>query len=126
MRMTSRLIALMAFSTALGWALSANAQFNPFLGAANTPALTSDDWGLLNDGADKLNADPRAHSGQTERWKNPRSGASGSITLTGAFRTDGMDCHALRYTIAVRSRTGTRSYNVNWCRDAAGEWKIKS
>jgi hypothetical protein len=33
-------------------------------------------------------------------------------------------CHRLRYELAWKGRTGTRSYLIDWCRLPDGTWKV--
>jgi len=116
------------FAMVLGVSVTgpAHAQFNPFYATNNQPALTGEDFRLLDESAAKLNTDPKLRTGQVERWNNPASGASGTVTVTRIFSSQGMTCHLLRYGIVARSRSGESKYDLTWCRPPGQDWKIKS
>ncbi len=62
-------------------------------------------------------------AGTTSTWKNPDSGASGSITPTKTYDRDGQNCREFTQTIRVGGKTQT-GYGTA-CRDSSGDWQIQ-
>jgi surface antigen len=106
------------------WAASAVAQSGTFGWSPNEPRLTQEDRRMLWDSGGTLNERASAQSGTAQSWSNPRSGNSGQVTLERVFRSNGMPCHALRYSIAIRSDPAPQIYDLNWCRTPDGQWKL--
>lgn len=62
--------------------------------------------------------------GDTVTWKNPDSGASGTITPLRTDRSGGRNCRLLRILSSAGGRTGDSRF---WyCKQADGQWKIAS
>lgn len=59
--------------------------------------------------------------GHPYEWKNPATGASGSITPGAAFERGGMPCRAARFTIAAGGKSNASAWNL--CRTPEG-WKV--
>ena len=59
--------------------------------------------------------------GHSYEWKNPATGASGSITPGASFERDGMQCRAARFNIAAGGKSSASSWNL--CRTPEG-WKV--
>ena len=59
--------------------------------------------------------------GRPYEWKNPATGASGSITPGASFERGGIPCRAARFTIAAGGKTSTSAWNL--CRTSEG-WKV--
>jgi surface antigen len=59
--------------------------------------------------------------GQAYEWKNPATGASGSITPGASFERDGMPCRAARFAIAAGGKNSKSAWNL--CRTPDG-WKV--
>ena len=102
------------------------AQLNPFGWDPNTALLTDEDWRLVWEETVSLNRTPDAAAGETRAWTDAASGNSGKVTLTRVFESNGMTCHALRYTISFSGKPVPQDYNLNWCRTSAGQWRIAS
>ncbi len=63
--------------------------------------------------------------GDTERWRNPNTGDSGSVKLIGSSEVKGQPCRKLEYTVRLeQKKQELNSYVLNWCKTASGEWKI--
>ena len=115
--------AVMVSCCALGIA-GAAAQISPFRAGPNAPRLGAGDMDMIWRSADALNADPAAQPGASRAWHNPRTQDSGTVTLQRRFVRQGLPCHALHYTVSVRTEPTPRRYDVIWCRTQAGAWKI--
>jgi len=59
--------------------------------------------------------------GRPYEWKNPATGASGSITPGASFERGGMPCRAARFTIAAGGKNSASAWNL--CRTPEG-WKV--
>lgn len=116
--------ATMLFCGIMLAASSAWAQLNPFPGRA--PKLTHQDLVVLEETTTKLNNAPSASVGETMNWSNPATGAHGTVALTRRFHHQAMACHALRYEVSPNQTRSLRTYNVDWCKTADGQWKILS
>jgi hypothetical protein len=120
--------AAIVLALAAGFPGAAQAQINPFRTSRAAPRLERTDLELLNQAAEKLYTQENVADGATESWDNPLTGASGSVKVVNSFhrtvRGDSLLCRKLRYEVAVRGRTGTRSYLIDWCRLPDGTWKI--
>ncbi len=103
----------------------ASAQINPFKGRG-ADRLNSDDVRMLMDASTRLLAQPRLEKGAAERWKNDRSGASGSVSLQGNTRRHGLACRVLDYHARSGAGTSPRSSTLTWCKTQDGTWKIAS
>jgi len=64
-------------------------------------------------------------AGTTSSWKNPDTGASGSVTPTKTYNnSSGQPCREFSQTIKVGGKTQT-GYGTA-CRDANGDWQIQN
>ena len=121
--MRARWTRLAATALLLGIAVQqAKAQMNPFRSSRNA-TISEEDNRLMFDSIDRLNKTSPLHVGQSEQWSNPKTGTSGSSTVQRIYRSHGMACHLLRHHIVVQKREPGRTYNINWCQTASGEWK---
>ena len=102
----------------------ASAQINPFRSSfAN--GLGDEDFDLLSKAASSLLARDMITVGATEAWRNPRSGAGGTVTVMRNFKHASYECHTLLYeTTPDQLRTPGRT-RINWCKTDAG-WRIYS
>jgi surface antigen len=105
---------------------AADAQINPFRSSRHATGLTSEDVAKLSEATGRLNHKEPIHVGDSEVWSNPASGNSGKVTVTRLFQSAGMACHAVRYDLSYNAPRDARTYNADWCRTKAGEWKVKS
>ncbi len=65
----------------------------------------------------------RAPSGQTSEWRNPDTGASGTITPKPAYQTSaGQYCREFQQTVTVGGKS-EQAYGTA-CRQPDGSWKI--
>jgi surface antigen len=117
-RTAGALLALTLWIAAL--APPAAAQINPF-GRATT-GLTSDDWTALNQARAKVMAEPAA-VGSTQSWSNPKSGNSGTVSITGIVKHQGQECRAVTYVFHRRAQQA-RTARMNECKTADGTWKF--
>ncbi|MBS0560479.1 MAG: hypothetical protein JSR21_10525 [Proteobacteria bacterium] len=109
---------------ALGCALAqpAAAQINPFRSSfAN--GLGDDDFQRLSDASNALLNREHLEVGATEAWRNPATGAGGTITVTRNFTARGYACHALLYSSVPDEKRASRQTRLNWCKTPEG-WKI--
>ena len=60
--------------------------------------------------------------GQTSSWRNPNSGASGTVTPTRTYVDNGQNCREYSQTISVGGKS-EKAYGTA-CRQADGSWKI--
>lgn len=64
-------------------------------------------------------------AGTTSSWKNPDTGASGSVTPTKTYNnSEGQPCREFSHSIKVGGKTQT-GYGTA-CRDASGDWQIQN
>jgi surface antigen len=98
------------------------AQVNPFRNSRI--GLNDADLQAMNAAAARLYQQSTVSIGATDSWSNPNSGNGGLITVLQSFTKSGMPCRKVRYDIHLRTRRGTRSYTLNWCKTAGGAWKI--
>ncbi|HET6522329.1 MAG TPA: RT0821/Lpp0805 family surface protein [Geminicoccaceae bacterium] len=63
-------------------------------------------------------------TGQPSSWRNPDSGAYGTVTPTRTYQTAGRDCREFRHEIFVDGRTET-VYGTA-CREPDGTWRTVS
>lgn len=109
------MVLLLAFS-------SAQAQINPFRGSRGT-RLNMADLTALGNATTRLLERPGLAAGGTETWRNPESGASGSITAGEALQHEGMACRELRYEATVPGPAPYRKAVLTWCKTKDG-WKV--
>ena len=123
------MITMRAFSYALSVAsilvfeTSVIAQINPF-SRSDSGGLTRDDLQLLEAASSRLYEADRPQVGATEKWSNPETGTTGTVSLVEVFDKDGMPCRKLRHDIAKRGETANQVYVSNRCRVQSGEWKL--
>ncbi len=115
------LLALLILSLCL-FPVTPQAALNPF--RTSRTGLNDADLQAMNAAAARLYQQDTVANGATDRWSNPRSRNSGSITVLQSFTKSDMQCRRLRYDIHLHARQTTRSYTVNWCKTAAGVWKL--
>lgn len=61
-------------------------------------------------------------SGTTSTWKNPDTGASGTVTPSRAFERDGRQCREFTQTVSIGGKT-EKAYGTA-CRQSDGSWQI--
>ena len=83
--------------------------------------LTQDDIDLILSKSASVNKTPK--TGALTSWKDPTSGASGTISFIRHLKQQGMDCNLLHYVFAEATPQRDTSYNLKWCR-IDGEWKL--
>jgi surface antigen len=105
---------------------AAYAQINPFRSSRQASGLSKEDVAMVTEATGRLNHKDPVHVGDAEDWSNPASGNSGKVTVTRLFKYAGMACHGVRYDLSYKAPRSARSYDANWCRTKAGEWKLKS
>lgn len=97
--------------------VSAQAQTNELGGLVDrlTGADRNPDEARIDAASDKAIADP----GRTVRWRNPATGHSGTVTVTGAYRSeDGYDC--LDYRRVTATGSGRVAHEGAFCRQIFG------
>jgi hypothetical protein len=117
---------LLAAGLGMAAAQPAQAQINPFRGSfANR--LTNDDFQAMGDAANSLLGRDPLTTGDTEVWKNPKTGTAGTIEVGRNFKHLTYACYALHYTVMPGGADGraTNRTVLNWCKTSAG-WRIYS
>lgn len=69
-----------------------------------------------------LNTDP-PQIGQTSEWKNPRSGAHGTVTMLQASQKRGLPCRTMRYVVDASRVAEPMDLTVTLCKTSTGTWK---
>ena len=69
-----------------------------------------------------LNTDP-PRIGQSSEWKNPRSGAHGTVTMLQASQKRGLPCRTMRYVVDASRVAEPLDLTVTLCKTSAGDWK---
>ena len=119
MRKPSLLLAAAVFAVAL--AAPASAQINPF---GRDTRITSEDLKLIDAASSKIYKAEAPAVGTAEKWSNPTSGNSGTVTLTRIFEKSGMPCRKLRHSIKVQGAKDPLIYIFDRCRVKSGEWEF--
>jgi surface antigen len=112
---------LLAALLAIGVAAPASAQINPF---GRDQRITNEDLQLIDAASSKLYKTETPQLGAAERWSNPTTGNSGTVTLTQIFEKSGMPCRKLRHSIRVKGAKDPVVYIFDRCRVKSGEWKF--
>jgi surface antigen len=99
----------------------ASAQINPF---SRYQSVSGEDLNLIEAASEKLYKTDTPRVGATERWSNPNTGSSGTVTLTQIYQKDGMPCRKLRHRITVQGDTDPMTYIFSRCRVKSGDWKL--
>jgi len=98
------------------------AQINPF--GKEGGNLTKEDWTELNAAKAKALADP-ASVGTHESWTNAKSGHSGTIDITKAYRKNGLPCRTVNYGLKLKaSGSAAKKFVMNECKAPDGSWKF--
>lgn len=110
---------------AAAWALTlAPASFavnETFLKEAPYAAyFTDEDRRITNATLDKALDEGR--DGETRRWENPSTGASGEIKVLARLAPPDANCRAAQVTNRARGRVGKGTYV--FCRNANGAWML--
>jgi hypothetical protein len=69
-----------------------------------------------------LNTDP-PRIGQASEWKNPRSGAHGTVTMLQVSQKRGLPCRTMRYVVAASRVAEAMDLTVTLCKTSTGTWK---
>ncbi|MBO0711265.1 MAG: hypothetical protein J2P47_08335 [Acetobacteraceae bacterium] len=101
------------------------AQVNPFKTRWGAGRLRREDIRLLMDSSQRLLAGPTLAEGQSENWNNPRTGASGSVTVERTFHRQGALCHTFAYAASVHANAVPRKGRLDWCK-IGDTWRIVS
>jgi hypothetical protein len=120
-------LALLALAGAfVAGILPAAAQINPF-NNSNAPGkpLQQSDMTQLFASVDKLNKAPNVKPGAQETWSNSATGAHGTSKVTSVRKIGSTTCHVIHHEIEAPSWAKPAVYNLTWCPDAKGEWKIR-
>jgi surface antigen len=117
-------LAALVVATALSIVLpcSVEAQLMPLMKTYAGPGLSKDDLNRLRAASSRLYEGRSI--GTVERWRNPDTGNSGSVTLARSFEFNGMPCRSLDYSIRYAKSPATPGrYSLSWCKTSTGEWK---
>ena len=112
---------LVVLTLALMCAQTALAQVNPF---GDSLDLKESDIAMLQAAASALFQNEKAQLGQTESWKNPKTGNSGTVSLLDLFEHKGMPCKRLQHSIKQKGHADLIIYQFARCRAADGSWKL--
>ena len=85
--------------------------------------LTRDDINGLTTAASKLYTAETVQVGAVERWSNPETGNSGTVTLNREFQHRGMPCREFTHRLNLGHQR-EQVYKVSRCRVESGEWKL--
>lgn len=118
----SALSAAVLCLSVIAWPSISDAQINPF--QSSRTGLRGDDLSLMNAAASQLYQQDTVGNGSASHWSNSKTGDSGTVTVLQSFEKEGMACRRVRYVIHLHGVMGQRTYTVNWCKTASGEWKI--
>ena len=102
----------------------AEISIDPFGTGSYFRGLTDEDWTLMRNASSSLYQNPEAKAGELETWENPHSGNHGTVTLVEQFEAKQMPCWRLRHSIKIKGQKDVRTYHLNHCKAASGEWKI--
>src|SRR5215813_762316 len=117
---TTRVVLVM-LTLALVCAQTALAQVNPF---GDSLDLKESDIAMLQAAASALFQNEKAQIGQTESWKNPKTGNSGAVSLVELFEHAGMPCKRLQHSIKQKGHADLITYQFARCRTGDGSWKL--
>ena len=110
-----------------GLALSAvptQAQVNPFRGSTGA-GLSSADFRMQEDAGRRLVSHGSPANGATENWSNPKTGASGTVTVESTFHKKGMLCRKVNFASKTAAQQDAITTVIDWCRTSHG-WRIVS
>lgn len=99
----------------------AAAQMSPFGLSGFT--LTDEDLRIIGEQAQPLYAFPPPPNGSSEKWNNPTSGNSGTMTLLESFEYEGLPCRKVQHEIKVKGVSTRFTYTLDRCRLENGQWK---
>jgi surface antigen len=116
--------AALAAAAVAGVSFPAAAQVGPFRHAGLN--LTSEDLAAIDAASAKLYAAAEPRIGASETWANAKSGNAGTVTLVTIYTWSGMPCRGLVHRITTPSRQDPQTIQIDRCRTAAGEWKIRA
>lgn len=91
-----------------------------FLGNSVLQWLTPADAQMLSTALDAALATEK--EGTEERWSNPASGASGSVTFRRAFTRGEMPCRTLQIQTTAQAITGGGVFD--FCQQPNGSWGL--
>lgn len=114
--------ALLACALIAMSASTAAAQIDPFPDRNLT--LSESDLAVIEEIASGLIAGKVVPTGTKLQWHNGETSRHGTIEVLGSSELDSRPCHKLRYTFPIKSRPGSRVYDLNWCKMPDGDWKI--
>ena len=95
---------------------------NPFKGSGFK--LVDSDLALLKAAAGKLYLGDGVEVGAVEQWSNPETGNHGTVKLIRKHEYKGLPCRRLQHHIELKRVKDPRSFVLDRCRAADGEWKI--
>jgi surface antigen len=95
---------------------------NP-MGTGLPETLTREDIAAATTASAKIYTPDAPTVGAVERWSNPKTGNSGTVTLVRVFERNGMPCREIVHHLKL-AREGEQTYHFNRCRVANGEWKL--
>ena len=90
-----------------------------FARTAPIARMTAEDFRIAGEVIRK--ALDEGQQGRAYEWKNPATGASGSITPGGSFERGGMPCRAVRFTISAGGKSDASAWNL--CKTPEG-WRV--
>lgn len=82
--------------------------------------FTDEDWTMLRSTAREVL--DNAADGTEDSWKNPDSGASGTIKVLNTYEQEGLRCRRTYFANSAGGFHGTGIFNL--CKVADGSWKI--
>ncbi len=104
---------------ALLFAAGAAHAFNlAFLGDSVMQRITAQDAQLMSGALDAALAAPE--EGDVRDWSNPKSGASGAVTLRRIYQQQGRACRSLHIRTTAQAVTAQGVYHL--CQEPGGAW----
>lgn len=113
---------ILAAAMVVAFGTSAIAQINPF--ARSGSGISNDDAKYIEAASSKIYKADDPQVGAIEKWNNPGTGNSGTVSLIQLYEKDGMPCRKLRHRISVKGHKDPQVYIFSRCRVKSGEWKL--
>ena len=101
-------------------AVPASAQNLLFMKDSPFAQFTEEDHGIFNETLNDTLS--RAAQGETRKWSNPKTRASGEMTPLKSFDRDGRSCRTLSIKNKAKGLTGAAKYN--FCKQDTGQWAL--
>ncbi len=122
-KMLSTLALLAGLAALSAQAANAAVFLRGYMSGVPSSAMTSGDWDAFQSAAQSLLNQMPSTIGQSQDWQGP-SGAHGKLTIDKIYERKDLPCRTVSALFNGKSGNGGRSYTLNVCRDAQGDWKL--